>query len=153
MLARLSLLHSPAKLAEIMNNFVDKISAIRQGLPSQTDDPLRTLQKIMKDRNTVFSLSCVHPDAVRKIIVSLKNSKSSGYIDLLIKECMYTYPKQPLHVLYQWTTPKYDTVVQCVKEGETHIFIVSKGSNICKKCHLRIWLLRKSYGPYNINNP
>ena len=70
---------SPAKLAEIMNNFfVDKIATIRQGLPSQTDDPLRTLQKIMKDRNTVFSLSCVHPDAVRKIILSLKNSKSSG---------------------------------------------------------------------------
>jgi hypothetical protein len=32
----------------------------------------------MKDRNTVFLLSCVHPDAVRKIILSLKNSKSSG---------------------------------------------------------------------------
>ena len=70
---------SPARLAEIMNNFfVNKIATIRQGLPSQTDDPLRTLQKIMKDSDSVFSLSCVHPDTVKKIILSLKNSKSCG---------------------------------------------------------------------------
>ena len=70
---------SPAKLAVIMNNFfVDKITAIRQGLPAPTDNPLRTLQNMMKDRTAVLSLSCVHPDAVRKIILGLKNSKSSG---------------------------------------------------------------------------
>jgi hypothetical protein len=62
-----------------MNNFfVDKIATIRHGLPSQTDDPLKTLQKIMKDKTSVFSLSCVHPDAVKKIILGLKNSKSYG---------------------------------------------------------------------------
>ena len=60
---------SPAKLAEIMNNyFVDKIANIRHDLPNQTDDPFRTLQNIMKDRTSVFSLSCVHPDTVRKVI-------------------------------------------------------------------------------------
>jgi hypothetical protein len=32
----------------------------------------------MKDKTSVFSLSCVHPDAVRKIILGLKNSKSYG---------------------------------------------------------------------------
>ena len=62
-----------------MNNFfVDKITAIRQGLPAPTDNPLRTLQNMMKDRTAVLSLSCVHPYAVRKIILGLKNSKSSG---------------------------------------------------------------------------
>ena len=70
---------SPARLAEIMNNFfVNKIETIRQGLPRQTDDPLRTLKHIMRNNNSEFSLSCVHPDEVRKIILSLKNSKSCG---------------------------------------------------------------------------
>ena len=32
----------------------------------------------MKERSSVFSLSCVHPDTVRKIILGLKNSKASG---------------------------------------------------------------------------
>ena len=70
---------SPARLAEIMNNFfVNKIATICQGLPNPTDDPLKTLGKIMKDREVEFSLSCVHPDTVKKIILSLKNSKSCG---------------------------------------------------------------------------
>ena len=70
---------SPARLAEIMNNFfVNKIATIRQGLPNPTDDPLKTLKYIMKGRTAEFSLSCVHPDTVRKIILGLKNSKSCG---------------------------------------------------------------------------
>ena len=70
---------SPARLASIMNNFfVDKISKIREDLPNPSDDPLRTLKNIMEDRTAVFSLSAVHPDTVRKIILGLKNSKSSG---------------------------------------------------------------------------
>ena len=65
---------SPARLATIMNTFfVNKISRIRQDLPPATDDPLKTLQHIMKDRT-----ASVHPDTVRKIILQLKNSKSSG---------------------------------------------------------------------------
>jgi hypothetical protein len=70
---------SPAKLANIMNNFfVDKITAIQHGLPPPTDDPLSTLQNLMRDRTTTFSMASVHPDTVRKIILGLKNSKSSG---------------------------------------------------------------------------
>ena len=61
---------SPAKLAEILNNFfVDKIDTIRQGLPSQ-----RTLQNMMRNRTSEFSLKCVHPDEVKKIIMSLKTA-------------------------------------------------------------------------------
>ena len=62
---------SPARLADIMNNFfVNKIASIREGLPN----PLRTLQNFLKDRTEMLSLSAVHPDAVRKIILGLKNS-------------------------------------------------------------------------------
>ena len=78
---------SPARLAEIMNNFfVNKISTICQGLPPPTDDPLSTLKNIMKDRSSEFSFSCVHPETVRKIILGLKNSKSCGvdHIDTYI---------------------------------------------------------------------
>ena len=82
---------SPAKLANIMNNFfVIKIATIRQGLPPPTDDPLITLQYIMRDRTSIFSLSSVHPDTVRKIILQLKNSKSCGVdnIDTYILKLM-----------------------------------------------------------------
>ena len=45
---------------------------------------------MMKDRVSVFSLSCVHPDTVKKIILSLKNSKSCGIdsIDTYILKLM-----------------------------------------------------------------
>ena len=76
-----------------MNNFfVNKVTLIQEGLPDPTDDPLRTLKKMMKDKTAVFSLRTVHPDSVRKIILGLKNSKSSGmdnidtYIVKLISE-------------------------------------------------------------------
>ena len=46
---------APAKLAEIMNNyFVNKITTIREALPNQTDDPLKTLKELMKDKTEVF---------------------------------------------------------------------------------------------------
>ena len=77
---------SPARLADIMNNFfVTKVVQIQQGLPAPTDDPLKTLKEIMKNRTTTFSLATVHPDSVRKIILGLKNSKSIG------EDNIYTY--------------------------------------------------------------
>ena len=85
---------SPAKLAEIMNNyFVYKIASIQQGLPSQTVDPIKTLQKIMQGRNSSCSLFCVHPDTVKKISMGLKNSKSSGIdnIDTYIIKLIVNY--------------------------------------------------------------
>ena len=74
-----------------MNNFfVNKIATIRNGLPNPTDDPLSNLKHIMKDRSSVFSLTCVHPDNIKKIIVELKNSKSCGVdnIDTYILKLM-----------------------------------------------------------------
>ena len=74
---------APTKLAEIMNNFfINKVKTICQKLPNQTQDPLITLQNIMKDKSSVFSLSCVHPDTVRRVILGLKNS---NYIILYYK--------------------------------------------------------------------
>ena len=74
---------SPPRLAEIMNNyFVSKVATIRQNLPSQTDDPLKTLKNIVERRTTSLTLTCVHPDTVRKIILGLKNSKSTGIDNL-----------------------------------------------------------------------
>ena len=57
---------------------INKVRDICQKLPNQTQDPLVTLQNIMKDKSSVFSLSCVHPDTVKNIILGLKNSKASG---------------------------------------------------------------------------
>ena len=74
---------SPGRLANIMNNFfVSKISRISQNLPPPSDNPLRTLQKIMGGCTARFSLTGIHPDTVRKIICGLKNSKASGVDDI-----------------------------------------------------------------------
>ena len=70
---------SPAKLAEIMNNFfVSKIEKIRQNIPAPIEDPLKTLKYIMKNKDSKLTLKCVHPDTVKEIIMGLKNSKASG---------------------------------------------------------------------------
>ena len=70
---------SPSMIANILNSFfITKVTKIRQGLPPPSGDPLSNLQHIMKDRSSQFSLSCVHPDLVKKIILGLKNSKSYG---------------------------------------------------------------------------
>ena len=66
-----------------MNNyFVSKVIKIQENLPPQTDDPLKTLKKVMKNKNTIFSLEAVSPDTVKQIISGLKNSKSSGIDNL-----------------------------------------------------------------------
>ena len=70
---------SPARLADIMNNFfVNKVTKICSELPNRNDDPLRTLKRIVENRSETFSIKCVHPDDVKKIILCLKNGKSSG---------------------------------------------------------------------------
>jgi hypothetical protein len=81
---------SPARLADIMNNFfVNKIATIQGGLPHPTDDPLRTFQNMMKDRTAVFSLSAVHPDTVKKIILDLKTDNIDTYtIKLMVEEIL-----------------------------------------------------------------
>ena len=74
---------SPARLANIMNNFfTGKVDKIRKNLPPASDDPLRTLKHVMKDNNCKFKLAVVYPDTIRRIIQDLKNSKSCGMDDI-----------------------------------------------------------------------
>ena len=77
------LITSPARLADIMNEFfIDKILKIRQHLPAPSGNPLETLENMMRNRTSTFSLTCVHPEMVKKIILRLKNSKASGIDDI-----------------------------------------------------------------------
>ena len=70
---------SPIVLAETMNEFyISKIKGIQEKLPISTGDPLKHLKLMMKNKNTTFSLSPVHPDLVNEIVSNLKNSKSCG---------------------------------------------------------------------------
>ena len=74
---------SPARLANIMNNFfTGKVDKIRKNLPPASDDPLRTLKHVMKDNNCKFKLAVVYPDTIKRIIQDLKNSKSCGMDDI-----------------------------------------------------------------------
>ena len=94
---------SSSALAEILNGFfVEKISLIRKKLPNPTDDPLQMLRHLMVNRTAQFSLSPVHPDTVRKIILSLKNSKACGVdnIDTYIIKLMVDEIVPPVtHIL------------------------------------------------------
>ena len=54
------------------------MTKICQELPIRTEDPLKTLKEIVRNRSTTFSMKCVHPDSVKEIILGLKNSKSCG---------------------------------------------------------------------------
>ena len=94
---------SPSALAEILNGFfIEKISLIRKKLPNPTDDPLQMLRHLMVNKTAQFSLSPVHPDTVRKIILSLKNSKACGVdnIDTYIIKLMVDEIVPPVtHIL------------------------------------------------------
>ena len=71
--------NKPNKIANIMNKFfIDKVKKIRESITKHQNDPLFTLKKLMRNRNSQFSLQYVYPDTVDKIISSLKNSKSCG---------------------------------------------------------------------------
>ena len=75
---------SPSKLANIMNQFfIGKIDKIRIELPTPTGDPLSTLKTVMKDRTSTFSFSCIHPETVQQIILSLKILIPSFCLDLI----------------------------------------------------------------------
>ena len=77
------LISSPAGISGAMNSFfLDKVSRLRAGILASSADPLCKLRESMVHRQCSFSLSAVDPDAIRKIISSLKNSKSTGTDDI-----------------------------------------------------------------------
>ena len=74
-----TIVNSPAGLAEVMNKFfTNKVRQLRQGIPANVSDPLKTLKETMSERTCEFSFKSVDPDKVLTIIRSLKNSKSTG---------------------------------------------------------------------------
>ena len=70
---------SPKTIAESMNNFfANKIEHLKDNIPASTDDPCAKLREVMKDRICSFSFQPVGPDEVEKIVLNLKNTKSTG---------------------------------------------------------------------------
>ena len=87
-----SLVNKSQDVAEVQNQFfLDKISSIKEHLPTPTSDPLAVLKSLMVGRTSSFSFVPVYPDEVGKIISGLKNSNSFGldqidtYIIKLVK--------------------------------------------------------------------
>ena len=60
-----------------------KLVQLIERIPASESDPLDTLKKGYRHRQSSFSLSPVSPEEVKKIIAVLKNTKSTGmdYID------------------------------------------------------------------------
>ena len=73
------LISKPKEIANTMNTFfVTKVKKLQEKLPDKTGDPTRYLRNAMKNRQCNFKFKPVGPDEVRKIVKSLKNSKSTG---------------------------------------------------------------------------
>ena len=73
------IVNPPAGLAEVMNKFfTNKVRQLRQGIPANVSDPLKTLKETMSERTCEFSFKSVDTDKVLTKIRSLKNSKSTG---------------------------------------------------------------------------
>ena len=69
----------PCDLSKTMNQFfINKVNLLRAGVPPNQGDPLQGVRKIMQGSNCSFSLKCLHPDEIDKIITNLKASKSCG---------------------------------------------------------------------------
>ena len=58
--------------------FLSKVQLLRESIPDVHLDPLSKLREIMWNRTCTMKLKPVHPDDVMKVIISLKNSKSTG---------------------------------------------------------------------------
>ena len=77
------LINSPARLAGTMNMFfLDKVRELQERIPNVDYDPLAKLRQTMASRQCTLSLKAVSPDDVLKIIMKLKNSKSTGVDDI-----------------------------------------------------------------------
>ena len=73
------ILNKPADLADCQNEFfINKVASIKANISTSQTDPLYKLKSLMINRKSTFSLQCVHPDTVGRILCSLKNSKSFG---------------------------------------------------------------------------
>ena len=52
--------HKPEKIANIQNDFyINKVKKLRQTLPKNSGDPLKLVQKIMKNKKCKFQCSAL----------------------------------------------------------------------------------------------
>ena len=124
------LLSKPVDIADCQNQyFVDKVKNILSSMPPPISDPLYKLKLLMRNRNSVFCLRSAHPDEVQKIILELRNSKSTGLdtIDSYILKCSLPYILPAVtHIVNesinsgifpsQWKTAK---VIPLLKSGDS----------------------------------
>jgi hypothetical protein len=69
----------PSDLSKTMNKFfITKVNTLRSNLPINQGDPLQDVRNLMRGSECSFSLKCLHPDEIDKIISKLKSSKSCG---------------------------------------------------------------------------
>ena len=91
-----SIVSKPARVATIMNEFfVSKIVKLQSRIPASNSDPTQKLREVFQNRGCIFSLRPVSPVEIEKIIVGLKNTKSTGMdyintwvIKLIVKEIL-----------------------------------------------------------------
>ena len=74
-----TIVNKPARVATIMNEFfLSKIVKLQDRIPASNSDPTERLREVLQDRRCIFSLKPVSPEEVFKIMLGLKNSKSTG---------------------------------------------------------------------------
>ena len=72
--------------------FVNKVKDLRKKLPANPGDPLENIARLMRNRQSSFSLDQVHPDDISEIITAMKSTKTVGidnidsYVIKLAKE-------------------------------------------------------------------
>ena len=91
-----TIITKPKQLAESMNSFfIKKIDELKSRIPASTKDPCKKLKEVMKDRRCEFSFQPVAPEEVEKIVLSLKNTKSTGIDNIntsvLKLSCSHSY--------------------------------------------------------------
>ena len=87
------LVSKPMDIADCQNHyFTDKVKNILLDMPDPVSDPLNKLRQLMRDRSSIFSLHSAHPDEVQKIILQLKNSKSTGLDTIDSQIIKYSLP-------------------------------------------------------------
>ena len=73
------IISKPVEVATAMNEFfVNKVKNLKESIPPSKDDPCKTLEEVMKTRDCTFTIKPVGPETVQEVVMSLKNSKSTG---------------------------------------------------------------------------
>ena len=136
------LIGSPKELAEVMNEFfISKVMSLQDNLPPPAEDPLKYLKRLMMNRTCSLKFKSVHPDEVKKVVSSLKNSKSCGLdeidvatLKLIIDDILPSLTHIINLSLLSSTFPKAWKVAKVVP-------LLKKGDHLCPKNYRPVALL------------